>query len=353
MSNKLNLFVDVECDDITTACANAFDYEFSGRTEFVVPEMSVPEDFSIGLIVGPSGSGKSTLLRSIGEPEVIDWPANRAVCSSFGTADNARERLGAVGLNSVPSWMKPYRVLSGGEQFRADLAARIKDGAIVDEFTSVVDRMVAKSCAFSVQRYIRSKGVQRMVFASCHYDVIEWLQPDWVFDTASGVLTARGAERRPEIRMEILPVSCKIWPWFRDHHYLSADINNSARCWIAVWDGEPVGFASILAFPRAGLKHGWREHRTVVLPELQGLGLGVRISDAVGEIVLAEGGRYFSKTASDRMGGYRNASPSWRATTRNGQCRPDYKAGRGSKEDGHKLAHASRVCFSHEYIGNA
>jgi len=83
------------------------------------------------------------------------------------------------------------------------------------------------------------------------------------------------------------------------------------------------------------------------------MGFGVRISDAVGAITLASGGRYFSKTASDRMGWYREASPAWRATSKNKKARPDYKAGRSTKEDNHKMAHVSRVCFSHEYVGGA
>lgn len=345
------LRTEVVQDAITAECANAFDYAFDGATEFVIPALDIPAGFALGLIVGPSGSGKTSLLSQVGQPQQIEWAQDKAICSAFASATEAKERFGAVGLNSVPVWMKPYHVLSCGEQFRADLAARLEDGAVIDEFTSVVDRAVAKSCAHSVQRYIRAKGLRGVVFASCHYDIIDWLQPDWIFDTASGALSARGSERRQEIRLEVLPVSPQLWPRFRDHHYLSGDINRSARCWVAEWEGVPVGFAAILAFPRAGLVNGWRGHRTVILPEFQGLGLGVRLSDAVGAIVTADGGRYFSKTASARMGEYRNKSPLWKPTTRNGQARPDYKAGRSTKEGKHKMRHAARVCYSHEFIG--
>src|SRR5439155_19760773 len=50
---------------------------------------------------------------------------------------------------------------------------------IFDEFTSVVDRTVAQIGSAAVAKTIRRSGKQ-LVAASCHYDVIEWLQPDWI-----------------------------------------------------------------------------------------------------------------------------------------------------------------------------
>jgi len=57
----------------------------------------------------------------------------------------AYQKLSAVGLNSVPSWCRPYHVLSNGEQFRARMAAMLNSDTSFDEFTSVVDRTIAKS----------------------------------------------------------------------------------------------------------------------------------------------------------------------------------------------------------------
>ena len=51
----------------------------------------------------------------------------------------------------------------------------------MDEFTSVVNRDVAKSMSHALQRYIRQKDL-KIVIASCHFDIIEWLQPDYVFN---------------------------------------------------------------------------------------------------------------------------------------------------------------------------
>jgi GNAT superfamily N-acetyltransferase len=342
----------IKLNAISEEIANAFDYEFTGDHQFVVPEFIVPALFSIGLIVGPSGSGKTSILKTMGGVSSHNgWQEGIPICSHFKTADNARSLFGATGLNSVPAMLREYKHLSNGEQFRADLARLIRSGARIDEFTSVVDRQVAKSCSWAVQRHIRNNGLNNVVFSSCHYDIIDWLCPDWVFDTSTGVLTNRGLLRRPDIEVELYEAGVNEWKMFSSHHYLGHNINKSSRCWVAVWDGKAIGFTSILAFPNGNFKNAWRGHRTVVLPDYQGLGIGVRISDAIGEIIINAGGRYFSKTSNYRMGGYRENSSSWRPTTKNRLARKDYNSGRATKESGHKHRHASRVCFCHEYIG--
>ena len=97
--------------------------------------------------------------------------------------------LSAVGLGDVPAWLRPYKVLSNGEQFRAGLARLICDApdkVVVDEFTSVVDRQIAKIGASAFAKSWRKNKGKQIVLLSCHYDIIEWLQPDWVYDTRTG-----------------------------------------------------------------------------------------------------------------------------------------------------------------------
>lgn len=362
--------ITVNTSDITDSISKSFDYEFDGTTSFEIPTIPfiekqsiIDSGFSIGLIVGPSGSGKSLLLSEFNSEESIQWNPNEAVVSHFETAEDAQERLAAVGFNSIPSWLRPYHVLSNGEQFRADLSRRLKSGAVIDEFTSVVDRNVAKACSVAIRRYVDKKDMKNIVFASCHYDIIEWLQPDWVFDTISGSVTTRRSLRRPEVVLEILPCSPDAWALFRDHHYLSGDLNRSSRCWIAVWRDVPVGFSANLALPSGSLKNAWKGHRTVILPDFQGMGFGVRMSEAIGEIFLSEGKRYFTKTAHPRLGSYREASPKWRGTRHNMKDRKDYLGKAGGFDANHKprpnkkyspelmKRHSTRVTYAHEYIG--
>jgi ABC-type lipoprotein export system ATPase subunit/GNAT superfamily N-acetyltransferase len=353
MTERIKLKSVCDVDAITKEAVRAFDFEFDGTTVFESPRFSVPaEDFGIGLIVGASGSGKSTLLKALGGEDEIQWHRNRTVASHFASAADATERLCGVGLNSIPSWAKPFHVLSTGEKFRANLARALRDGACVDEFTSTVDRNVAAATSRAVSRLIRAKGIKRVVFASCHYDIIEWLEPDWVFDTTTGVFLPRGSlRRRPQIDLEIIPCGVEAWATFSAHHYLTGGINKSSRCWLAVWRNTPVAFMSAIAM--SAVPNAWRGHRTVVLPDYQGLGVGVRCSDAIAMMFKADGYRYYSKTAHPRMGEYRERSPLWKPTCKNRVIRKDYYSERVTKEDNYKNAHAERQCYSHEFIGDS
>lgn len=256
----------------------------------------------------------------------------------------------AVGLNSIPSWVKPYNVLSTGEKFRADLSRNIVRGAVIDEFTSVVDRNVAKATSTSISKYIKNNDLKNIVFATCHEDVIEWLEPDWIFDTNNGVLYSGERLRRPEIKLEIYETKdYSLWETFKGHHYLSSDLNKSARKFIAIWNDEVVGFSATLPLPSGTLKNSYRGHRTVILPDFQGLGIGVRFSDAIAQIHLDEGKRYFSKTSHIRMGEYREKSELWKPTSKNKRARNDMKFVMG----GSWSVTQNKVAYSHEYIGKS
>ena len=342
--------VKVELDQRLLEACKPFDYAFDGTSCFHVPSFDAPKrdgKWSIGLIVGPSGSGKSTLLcENYGITPKPAWNPSKAIASQVDF-----NRLMAVGLNSVPAWCRPYHVLSNGEAFRADLAAAIGTDTSFDEFTSVVDRTVAKAASHAVQRFIRSERMTGVVFASCHYDIIDWLKPDWVFDIQKCEVAQGGFFRREPIRVGIERCSHAWWGLFKNHHYLTGEMNKAAQCFLARWNNQPIGFASALPFPNGNFKNAWRGHRTVILPDYQGLGIGVRLSDAVAAYYVEKGCRYFSKTAHPRMAQHREESGLWRPTSKNKRARLDYREGRKTKEDGHKMAHAHRVCFSHEYIG--
>ena len=181
------LLAPVEEDDITAAAIAPFDLDMDqhvGFYPFIMP--AVPQDYHIGVIVGASGSGKSQLLATLGGETDVEWSPTRSIISHFDSAEDGQERLYAVGLNSVPTWRLPYRVLSNGQQFRADLARRMVDNARVDEFTSVVDRNVAVAASKAMATWVRRRGVKGVVLATCHRDVLPWLQADWTIDTDAG-----------------------------------------------------------------------------------------------------------------------------------------------------------------------
>lgn len=187
LRNENSLYVDVIKDEYVKVAEKIFDCESDGRVEFspwVKPD--IKEGFNLGVIVGGSGSGKSTLLNEFGEEIRFNWDKDKAIVSNFETPDDAINKLSAVGLNTIPSWYKPYRVLSNGEQFRADLAMKLVNGAVIDEFTSVVDRNVAKAASVAISKYIKKNNLKDIVLSTCHRDILGWLEPDWVIDTDLG-----------------------------------------------------------------------------------------------------------------------------------------------------------------------
>ena len=339
----------VEMDEITESLIRPFDYESSGVEKFypyTLPE-DLPKDWGIGVIVGASGTGKSTLLKEFGNVDTHQWRDNASIASHFDSAEDASERLAAAGLMSVPEWVKPYQVLSNGQQFRADLARSIKNGAVIDEFTSVVDRNVAKAASTAMARYVRKNGIRNIVVATVHRDILEYLEPDWVIDTDKGSWTNGRWLQRPELDLTIHSAHYSIWDYFAPYHYLTEKINRSAHCYVGIWEGQLVAFNSAITAPNGNYKNAYRGHRLVVHPDYQGFGFGPKISEAVAQHYVDNGKRYFAKTAHPRLGGYRDSSPLWKPTSKNHMKRKD-GAGNTRWE-----INPDRWTFSHEYLGNA
>lgn len=252
------------------------------------------EDWQIGVIVGPSGSGKTSLGAKIGPLYQPTWPDNQPIIDAIAPQqgfDMVTGALASVGLGSVPTWLRPYPVLSNGEKFRATLAKLVCEApalAVVDEFSSVVDRQIAQIGAGAFAKaWRRTSG--KVVLLSCHYDILDWVSPDWVFDTSTGEFQRGGLWRRPKIEMEIHQTNWSHWPLFEPHHYLKLPHMIAATCYIATVNGEPV--AHLAVSTRPGLVEG-RACRLVVMPEWQGAGVGMRFLNAVCEQWLQGKNRY-------------------------------------------------------------
>lgn len=121
------------------------------RTSTCCWDVHLPLDshsWNIGLITGPSGSGKSAVAKQL-------WPVldetmhvNKSVIWASGLpawsdtaciVDGFPEQvsikritslLAATGLSSPPAWLRPYKVLSTGQQCRCDLARLLAYGEL-------------------------------------------------------------------------------------------------------------------------------------------------------------------------------------------------------------------------------
>jgi len=155
-------------------------------------------DWKIGLIVGRSGTGKTSIAKEKFPDAYIKGfeYSHRNFLSDFpkeNTVDEITTALCNVGFASPPDWLKSYGYLSQGEKMRVDIARALctkmpiyqptgKELIVFDEFTSVVDREIAKIASFAISKAINRSNKQ-FIAVTCHYDVQEWLDPDWVFYT--------------------------------------------------------------------------------------------------------------------------------------------------------------------------
>jgi len=319
-------------------------------------DLDLPDEWSVGLIVGPSGSGKSTVGRELfGESFFEDaplWDAQASVVDGFPEDVGVKaiaEALSSVGFSSPPAWLRPHAVLSTGEQFRANVARRVVEaqGGVLalDEWTSVVDRTVAQIGSAAVSKWVRRRGL-RFVAVTCHYDVVDWLQPDWVLEMPAGTLERRSVQRRPALDLVVERCDRSEWETFRPHHYLSHSLANSAACYVAKLDGRSVAFMAVLSFPHA-VRPGWRGHRAVCLPDFQGVGIGNAIENLIGSVYSATGKPYRTTTSHPAMIRSRARSPLWR------MFRPPSRVPLQSKRGSMKGWQASRnrLSASFEYVG--
>lgn len=246
------------------------------------------EKWQIGLVVGPSGTGKTTIGRELlGGGRLhqgFNWDPEKPIIEQIGPGRDFGEvtgALSAVGLGTVPSWLRPFHVLSMGERFRAEMARIVieePEAIVVDEFTSVVDRRIAQIGASAFAKaWRRTKG--QIILLSCHYDIIEWLTPDWVLDTKYWRFARGCLQRRPDIEIDIYETSSsRAWQFFKPHHYLDLPNPVCATYYIAEHKGEPVAHLAVATGP--GLRFA-RLTRLVVMPEWQGAGVGMKFLEYV------------------------------------------------------------------------
>ena len=176
----------------TESIKGQFDLNISSVKESFCGNIDIEgKEWGIGLIVGSSGSGKSTIAKELfGDNGYVNefHYDERSVVDNMPEGKSTEEitkTFNSVGFATVWSWLKPYHVLSNGEKMRVDLArAILSDNTVIvfDEFTSVVDRTVAKTASFAISKAVRKMGKQ-FIAVACHRDIIDWLEPDWIYDT--------------------------------------------------------------------------------------------------------------------------------------------------------------------------
>ncbi len=334
-----------------------FDYDADVvKKEFDVNIPIDEEHWNIGLIVGASGTGKTTIAKNVFNDFKLftgfAWSNDKSVVDDFDqqfTPKQITEALSKVGFSSPPDWLKPFAVLSNGQKMRAELARLILESnepVLYDEFTSVVDRQVAKIGSAAIQKFIRKENKQ-FIAVSCHYDIEEWLEPDWVYDVNEHKFYRRSL-RRPDIQVDIRKAKASEWSLFKEFHYLSAAHNNAAHKYIAEIDGYPVAWCSVLHFPHPKVKNMKRIHRIVVKPDYQGIGVGGAVMSKICDMYKTNNYRMRLVSSAPSFINGLSKSKNWVMTRKPSRLQNTAKSGvlAGTTSD-------ARLTATFEYIGNS
>ena len=309
---KIELKHNILNDKYTQYIYDAFDIQNKENSNVTINANleRLPKEWNIGVVYGGSGSGKTTILKNFFKKEMntYSFDYNKSLISNFDWLEpqEATFLLSSMGLSSVPTWLRPFHTLSNGEQYRASLAymvgkASTEEIILIDEYTSVVDRDVAKAMSNALQKYIKRTN-KKIVLASCHFDIMEWLQPNWIYSPQKGRLEMAPSRRqRPEIKLQIFRCRYEAWNIFKQHHYLSEELNKAAKCFLILYNDKPVSFMGILPMPSGTIKDAYRVSRLVVLPDFQGLGIGMKILNFFGSMYKKDKKSLYIKTSNPSL----------------------------------------------------
>jgi energy-coupling factor transporter ATP-binding protein EcfA2 len=276
--------------------ANSLDIDVKKKSihHLLIKNIEIPQEWNVALIYGSSGSGKTTLVKQLFGENIFDIQINEdePIINQMPenlTYEECANLLNGIGLNTVPCWIRPVKTLSNGQRARAEavlLMCRAIENEIVfiDEWTSVVDRTVAKAMSLCLSKFAKRNN-KKIVLLSCHYDIIEWLLPDWLIDcNKQEFILPKGEDfffnKREQIEFTIKEIDNKSWKYFSKYHYLSDRIPGGKNYLYGLFYGEnQIGFQCFSNYvPKVkGRKWQFHSNRTVVHPDYNGLGLGIKL----------------------------------------------------------------------------
>lgn len=284
--------------------ANSLDIDAEKKSvhQLTIDNIKIPEKWNIGLIYGSSGSGKTTLVKQLFGDEIFnieineDEPILNQMPSDL-TYEECSNLLNGIGLNSVPCWIRPVKTLSNGQRARAEavllMCRALKDEIVfIDEWTSVVDRTVAKAMSLCLSKFAKRHD-KKIVLLSCHYDIIEWLMPDWMIDCNKQDFILPQSEdfffeRREQLQFDIKEIDNKSWKYFSKYHYLSDRLPGGIIYLYGLFHGDnQIGFQCFANYTPKAKKQPWIFHfnRTVIHPDYNGLGLGIKLINETSKLL--------------------------------------------------------------------
>ena len=313
------------------------------------------QSWNVGLLVGASGAGKSTVAKHLfgdvlQKSELLKWSHDKALIDDFPKTMSIREitdLLSSVGFSSPPAWLRSFYALSNGEQFRVNMARIISENndlTVVDEFTSVIDRTTAQIGSHAIAKTIRKRD-QKFVAITCHYDIEEWLQPDWIYQPSTGEFTWGSVQPRPQVNLQIFHAKYSAWQVFARHHYLDSNLNPAAQLYVATVNDRPAALIAVLQFPHPKIKNAKRISRIVVMPDFQGVGIGIKFLNVLTAGYKANGFVMYVTTSHSSFMKSLNKSDQWKL------IRSPSRVSKADKSSNMNNVSRSRLTTSFMYAG--
>lgn len=253
----------VEITDRVVAVSDAFGIGVDEQREFTIfdnVELKY-DDSDLIYVTGDSGSGKSTFLKIFEEHELlrgrkcvnfdsINPEPTEVLIDSLGkTRQDAMRILGTVGLSEAFLMVRQYRELSDGQKYRYRLGKAIDIEAetyLIDEFGAKLDREMAKTLAFCIQKWAR-RNQKTLLIATTHRDLKEDFNANIVFDRRFGeqsdpqYFKPKSPSRFSLIKeMQIEPATKQDYDALKQFHYLHGSPPTSHRYKIT-HNGRPIG----------------------------------------------------------------------------------------------------------------
>ena len=282
--------------------SNSLDIDINKKSihHLHIDNVKIPNDWNIGLVYGASGSGKTTLATTLFGKDIFnnilneDLPIIEQFPKEYSYEDCA-SMLNGIGLNSVPCWIRPVKTLSNGQKARAEaclLMCQSKDIIFIDEWTSVVDRTVAKAMSVCLNKFAK-KYNKKIVLLSCHYDILEWLSPDWLIDCNKQMFELPKSDsfffkEREQLEFTIKEIGRESWKYFSKYHYLSEKLPAGKLYLYGLYYGEnQIGFQCFANYVphRKDTKIIYHSNRTVIHPDYNGLGLGIKLINETSKLL--------------------------------------------------------------------
>lgn len=306
-SIKFELKSDVSNSFRATKAAQSLDIDVRSKSthKLNIENINIPNDWNIGLIYGASGSGKTTLAKHLFGDAIFDFKIDEEksiidLMPESMSYEDCQTLLNGIGLSSVPCWIRPIKTLSNGQKARCEaVLLMLNDGIVlIDEWTSVVDRTVAKAMSICISKYAK-KHNKKLILLSCHYDILEWLQPNWLIDCNKQEFCLPQSEdffftEREKLTFEIRETTKETWKYFSKYHYLGENLPGGKVYFYGIFHNEnQIGFKCFANYTphKKGTKIIYHANRLIIHPDYQGLQLGLKFSEITNDMFFEKMGK--------------------------------------------------------------